>query len=98
MRQETAQLLSSVIINSDNDFSGTLDEEEAKKLAIKLNALPGLSVEHEALSSVLKDNDGSMAYLLKVCNQFTDEEYGSTRLFSVETDETSQNDEKKSQE
>ena len=98
VRQETAQLLSSVIINSDGDYSGTLDEKEAKKLAIKLNALPGVNVEQEALSSALKDNDGSLGYLLKVCNEFTDQEYGSTEIFSLETNETLENDEKKSQE
>mmetsp|Transcript_3497 Transcript_3497/g.4643 ORF Transcript_3497/g.4643 Transcript_3497/m.4643 type:complete len:279 (-) Transcript_3497:214-1050(-) len=84
VRQETAQLLSSVVINCDGDCSGTFDEKESRILALKLKALPGVKLNEEKFYQSLRDTDGSMGALLKMVNRIVLDD-DSDQVFDIES-------------
>mmetsp|Transcript_6064 Transcript_6064/g.7832 ORF Transcript_6064/g.7832 Transcript_6064/m.7832 type:complete len:268 (-) Transcript_6064:381-1184(-) len=71
VRQETTQLLSSIVINSDHDKSGVLEEREVRLLTAKLRCTPSDFINKSAFEVALKETGGSVAEMLKMIFHFT---------------------------
>jgi len=74
VRHETAQIVASVVINGDQDYSGKFDEKEMKRLRVRLRNLPGVKVNERALMRSVNESDGSRAALLKLINNIVNDE------------------------
>uniref|UniRef100_A0A7S2YKK8 Uncharacterized protein n=1 Tax=Entomoneis paludosa TaxID=265537 RepID=A0A7S2YKK8_9STRA len=87
VRHETAQIVATVVINSDHDYSGKLDEKETSRLKARLRHLPGVKVNERALIRSLNETDGSRAQLLKLINNIVndDKDKYTSAVFDLES-------------